>query len=217
MIKSLRINDCMTRMSIRIPDDVLTLSEAFTIANESKGKSFGTITTVVLGEGVHTIDINVNVFGYELNYVEITVPLEIYGHPDQTNHRTIVEGGFLIKGVRDDWIHGEKRGSFVSFRDLTIKNSADCGIYCFGGLGARVRDVIIQDCDGRGMVVQGTLGTFSGVIQRCGMSGLCARDGGEIVVSCGDVSTCSCPLENHPNRTRIESNVVCGFSLSLIP
>ena len=117
---------------IHVPGDVPTLSAAITIANNSRGKSFGTIHTVVLGEGVHTIDSYINVYGYELNYVEITVPLFIHGHPDQINHRTIVEGGFLLKGRKNDpSIKG--RENIVSFYQLTISNSADCGIYCFRG------------------------------------------------------------------------------------
>ena len=159
---------------------------------------------------MHTIDTYINVYGYELNYVEITVPLFIHGHPDQINHRTIVEGGFLIKGLQNDpSIKG--RENIVSFYQLTISNSADCGIYCFRGLGASVKDVLIQDCDGRGMVVQETFARFSGIIQRCGMSGLCARDGGKIIVSCTEYN-CTCPLKNHPGRTRIESNCINGYS-----
>ena len=195
---------------IHVPGDVPTLSAAITIANNSRGKSFGTIHTVVLGEGVHTIDSYINVYGYELNYVEITVPLFIHGHPDQINHRTIVEGGFLLKGRKNDpSIKG--RENIVSFYQLTISNSADCGIYCFRGLGCSVKDVLIEDCDGRGMVVQETFARFSGIIQRCGMSGLCARDGGKIIVSCTEYN-CTCPLKKHPGRTRIESNCINGYS-----
>jgi hypothetical protein len=217
---------------LRVPKDCKTLKEAVEKANKSRARSFGTIHTISLSPGIHTIDMYTNVFDADLNYVEVEIPLLIHGHSDQISFKTIVDGGFLIKGNPD----GEKGDKTVRFKDLTISNSADSGIYCFYGLGVKAIDVNIEDCEGRGMVVQGggIKGEFSGTIQRCGMSGLSARDGGEIIVSCkggSDLTTkitcfdentgvvvnksiigCTCPLNIHANRTRIESNCVNGFS-----
>ena len=220
---------------LHVPEDIESLNEAIATANKSKGKSYGTITTIILSPGTHVIDVYENVYGYDLDYVEVTIPLLIQGHPDQTNHKTIVTGGFLIKGTIDPHAlsHPNHLKRIVKFQNLTISNSIDSGIYCFKGLGVQAFNVSIENCEGRGMVCQGkhTNGEFSGTILNCGMSGLCARDGAEITVSCksdgsktkitkfdenglvihSTSTECTCPLHIHPNRTRIESNCVNGY------
>ena len=207
---------------IHVPQDC-TLNQAIDKANKSIGKSYGQVHTIILDGGIHEVDFYTSVYGLDLNYVEILLPLLIQGHPDQTNHPTVVDGGFLIKGVK-----GEK----VTIKDLTIVNSIDSGIHAFKGLNVSAINVHIKDCEGRGMVVQGegVKAAFSGEIFGCGMSGLSARDAGEILVSCQSntgtlvtmfdskgflvkkkVFTCTCPLTIHANRTRIENNCTIGY------
>ena len=208
-------------MSIRVPEDYKTLAEAVIAANKTDGTSRAVAChRIILSAGVHPIAITTNIFGYELNYVEIKVPLTIEGHPDQIAHKTIVQGGFLVTSGRSfsttsttsTTSSSGDNNAVVLFKNMTIQQSMDSAIFGFHGLSIKTQDVVIEDCDGRGIVAQGTSCHFAGTIERCGMSGLCACEGGEIVVSCTESATnsCTCP-KHHPCRTRIESNCAIGW------
>ena len=144
-------------LCLHVPADYRTLNEAYERIQKIA------LTTIVLGQGEHSVD------GGRLN---IECPVNIVGSPDVLDKSTIiVQGGFIISAngvhVEHLTIRGSKYGgvegySSFTLNDLIIEQCGECGVY------ARGSSTIVRCCNV--------------VSRKCQLSGVCAKRGASIIL-----------------------------------
>ena len=129
------------------------------------------LTTLYLEKGVHIV---------EGDYAKIDCSLTLIG---AGKDKTIVRGGFMIKGKKDD---------HVVMKHMTIRKSKKIGVWGNQGASFYCANVLIGGCE-HGVVVNGAHGTlFDCCVENCLWSGI--------------VSDCEGLIDIHGEKTQITGN-----------
>ena len=156
---ALSLKNNLVLRCIHVPVDYRTLNEAYERIQKIA------LTTIVLGQGEHSVD---------GDYLNIKCPVNIVGSPDVLDKSTIiVQGGIFIQPNINGTVHVEH---------ITIRGSK-CGVRGYSSF--TMNDLIIEQCGECGVVASGssTIGRCCNVvISKCQLSGVCARSGASIIL-----------------------------------
>ncbi len=146
--------------TVRVPEDCKTLEEAVRTVKQDPR-----ITTILLGRGEHQID---------GNYLEVSSAMNIVGDPGVPKSEIVVVGGI--------WFNEGIQGN-CHLQHLTLRQAKGRGV--FGQSSFTMDDVLVEQCGGDGVTVNGTgvVGRCTNVeVRQCGMSGMVARSGATITL-----------------------------------
>ena len=165
---------------LHVPGDYRTLNEGYKRIEQSKGA----VTTIVLGPGDHVVEEDED----GENYLHIKCPVNIVGSPKVLDKsKIVVVGGFDIRA----------NGAHVEH--LTIRHEKGNGVS--GYSSCTLTGLMIDQCDGCGVRAYGSdvvLNCLNIMVSKCIYSGVCACEGGTIILS--------------GNRTLITDNCLRGDS-----
>jgi hypothetical protein len=156
-------------MPLYVPEDCKTLKEAVTRVEQDSR-----ITTIVLGEGDHVVKVFEYSFGEDCNDVTINSAIHIVGRPDVPKEKIVVMGSiFFKKGIQGT----------CHLQHMTLRQSKGNGVT--GESSFTMEDVLVERCNGFGVVAEGT-----GVVSRCtnlemrqcGLSGVAVAKGASITL-----------------------------------
>ena len=152
---------------LQVPEDCATLKEAVRTASTDS-----TIHIIVIGKGKHRVEKD----GGGLHYLHIDFPITIIGSGKKKD--VVILGGFVI--------NNEESQDMVNLRNMTIRHSKKKGSGIVGKSSFQLEDVIVERCDGFGVVASGTFGVAvctNVEVRQCGYSGVYASYGGSITLS----------------------------------
>jgi hypothetical protein len=149
------------RGEVRVPEDCTTLKEAV-----DRVHGDNRLTTIVLvGKGEHQI------IG---NCLEISSAMNIVGDPGVAKEKIVVVGGIYFK----EGIQGNGH-----LQHLTLRQAKWNGV--FGHSSFTMKDVLVEQCDGHGVVASGpgVVNRCTNVeVRQCGRSGVLAHNGASITL-----------------------------------
>ena len=133
-------------MPLYVPEDCKTLTEAVQrVEHDSR------ITTIVVGEGNHVVEVFKNHGGTDCNRLVINSVMHIVGRPDVPKEKIVVMGGIWFK----EGIQGN-----CHLQHLALRQAKGSGVY--GWSSFTMEDVLVEQCGGSGVWANGT-----GVVGRC--------------------------------------------------
>jgi Leu/Phe-tRNA-protein transferase len=148
------------RLPLFVPVDCNTLKAAVKRVHEEDH-----LITIVLGKGEHIVAVYKDEMGDDMNGLEIPSAMNIMGDPKE---KVVVTGGFWFKkGIQGN----------CHLQHLTVRQAKYHGV--FGQSSFTMDDVIVEQCDWRGVYATGTgvVGRCTNVeVQHCGDSGVMAGD-----------------------------------------
>ena len=163
----------MARDGVRVPEDCSTLTEAVALvesvewrgkyANYAKTFKEKRFPTIVLGKGEHQIN------DY---YLEIPSAMNIVGDSRVAKEKIVVVGGIEFKKRIQGNCH---------LQHLTLRQAEVDGV--FGLSSFTMEDVVVEQCNGYGVVASGTgvVARCTNVeVRKCALSGITASHGGSI-------------------------------------
>jgi hypothetical protein len=156
-------------MPLYVPEDCRTLKEAVTrVAQDQR------ITTIVLGEGKHVVEVLKGKLGKDCNHLEINSAMHIVGRSDVPKEKIVVVGGIHFeKGIQGN----------CHLQHLTVRQAKGIGVY--GRSSFTMEDVLVEQCGGSGVWARGTgvHGRCTNVeVRQCGWSGVLASHGASITL-----------------------------------
>jgi len=133
-------------MPLYVPEDCRTLKEAVQrVEHDSR------ITTIVLGEGKHVVEVLKGKLGRDCNHLEINSAMHIVGRPDVPKEKIVVVGGICFtKGIQGN----------CHLQQVTLRQAKGIGVN--GKSSFTMEDVVVEQCGGSGVCAQG-----AGVVGRC--------------------------------------------------
>jgi hypothetical protein len=157
-------------MPLYVPEDCKTLKEAVARVEQDQR-----ITTIVLGEGEHVVELVKQDWGEDRNHLNINSAIRIVGRPDVTKEKIVVVGGISFeKGIQGD----------CHLQHLTLRQSKGNGVW--GRSSFTMEDVLVEQCvAGHGVGSDGTgvVGRCTNMeVRQCGQSGVLAYMGGSITL-----------------------------------
>ena len=159
-----------TTDSVRVPDDCNTLEEAVKRVHED-----GRLTTIVLGKGEHVVAVYKDEDGNNIiNMLVIHSAMFIVGDSGVPKEEIVVVGGIWFKKGIEGNCHLEH---------LTLRYAKGIGVN--GESSFTMEDVLVEQCEGEGVVAigPGVIGRCTNVeVRQCGWSGVFANDGGSITL-----------------------------------
>ena len=135
-------------------------------------------TTIVLGKGVHVVEVykTMNEFEsvYDDNTLKIASAMRIVGDPKVAREEIVIVGGIEFK----EGIQGN-----CHLQHLTIRQATNNGVYGFSSF--TMEDVLVEQCDDSGVVASGTdvVGRCTNVeVKECGRNGVAVYRGATITL-----------------------------------
>ena len=156
-------------MPLYVPEDCKTLKEAVArVAQDPR------ITTIVLGQGEHVVEVLTDERGHANNILYISSAMRIVGRPDVPKEKIVVVGGIkFTKGIQ-----GNCHLQHMTLRQL--KGNGVRGLSSF-----TMEDVLVEQCGLIGVVAEcaGVVGRCTNVeVRQCGWSGVVASIGASITL-----------------------------------
>jgi hypothetical protein len=165
-------------MPLYVPEDCRTLEEAVARVEQDSR-----ITTIVLGEGEHVVEMAKDEWGHDHNTLVISSNMSIVGRPDVPKEKIVVVGGIHSKKIHSHhtvphWTEGN-----CHLQHMTLRKAMAAGVY--GMSSFTMDDVIVEQCGAFGVVAYGTgvVGRCTNVeVRQCGDSGVVASKGASITL-----------------------------------